>query len=526
MNPSLLLRASALYVLASALLPLSPVQAASTARPSLPEAANWASFAGNGSFAASADGIPLISAPAEARVAWTLAHRMGVQKTNQVREGDFYGGTACVIAADGLVFTSYIRPAGEVLNEKRTNRYYPLEKQPRSVRQIDADDVTVAVDAETGKLLWQAEEKGAGMNFLFGKRGHYGVTPAYGNGTVFTWGALGCIYAYDARTGKKLWESKAEAFHTKALEVKQKALADRSIPDTYGGAPLFEDLRSGLVVAEGVLVAPDGFGGLIGLDAATGKKRWELPKVLARGATPATWRHTGRSYLLCPHGQKNEGTISLISPADGKVLWTHKHAGPAHTSLVIGGNRTFFNTRGNMLMGSQGPQGDPKAGTGLLACHELSLQGPKELWRLEDTGENWHDIRPDRGMNRRIAIREGVGYLLIGRTQRLASVDMATGTILQRDSLEVPGTACSPLIAGDLLLLPLDLAHSWGSVKFAVYRLQSGGKFERTGEIDVAGGLKVEVVTDYEVANEMAFWTGRVFLKTREGLAAIDLRKP
>jgi len=37
---------------------------------------------------------------------------------------------------------------------------------------------------------------------------------------VFTWGALGNIYAYDARTGKKRWETKAEAFHAKAAEAK------------------------------------------------------------------------------------------------------------------------------------------------------------------------------------------------------------------------------------------------------------------------------------------------------------------
>jgi hypothetical protein len=129
----------------------------------------WPSFAGNGTFTPPAEGMALVTSPAAVRVAWRLRRHMGVQKSNAAGEGEFYGGTACVIASsDGVVFASYIRPAGDVLNEKRTNRYYPLEKQPRTMRQIDAEDVTIAVDGATGRLLWTAEEKGAGMNFLFG----------------------------------------------------------------------------------------------------------------------------------------------------------------------------------------------------------------------------------------------------------------------------------------------------------------------------------------------------------------------
>jgi outer membrane protein assembly factor BamB len=488
--------------------------------------ADWSAFNGNGTFTPPVEGILLITAPAEARVAWEWNQPMGVQKTNKAREGEFYGGTAGVIAGDGKVFTSYIRPSGDVLNEKRVNRYYPLEKQPKTLRQIDADDVTVALDANTGKLLWQAEEKGAAMNFLFGKRGHYGVTPAYGAGRVFTWGALGKIYAYDAQTGQKQWEATAPAFHARAVATKEKALAEKTILDTYGGAALFENLRTALVVADKTLIAPDGFGGLIGFDAATGQKRWELPAVIARGATPAIWRHAGKAYLLCPHGRQNTGKITLISPSDGKVLWTHHHDGPAHTSLVIGGDKVFFNTRGNMLMGQQGPRGDPRAGSGLLACYQLTLDGPRQLWRFPDTEENRHAIRPDRGMNRRIAIRDGVGYLLLGDKQKLVTVDMESGRILHRDPQELPGTACSPVLAENRLFLPLDLAHSWDAVKIAIYGLEPAGKFTRLGEIAAAGQLKIEVVTDYEVANEMAYWKGRFFTKTRAGLACIDVRKP
>ena len=489
-------------------------------------AANWSSFAGNGTFTPPVEGIPMMTTPSEARVAWRLAHPMGIQKSNDAKDGEYYGGTACAIVADGIVFTSYIRPSGNILNEKRTNRYYPLDRQPRTLRQIDADDVTVAVDAETGKLLWQAEEKGAALNFLFGKRGHYGISPAFGNGNVFTWGALGNLYAYDARTGLKRWETRIEPFHAKAAGVKATALAEKNIPDTYGGASLFEDLRTGLIVADGILAAPDGFEGLAGFDTATGQQRWTLPAIISRGATPALWRHDGKSYLLCPYGRRNEGKISLIAPTDGRIVWTFKHAGPAHTSLVVGGDRVFFNTRGNMLTGKQGPGGDPAAGSGLLACYDLALEGPRARWRLEDSVDNRHDIRPDRGMNRRIAIRDGVGYLLIGDKQKLVSVDLETGKVLQRDTRELPGTACSPLLVENRLFVPLDLAHSWRGARIAVYALAARGGFEPLGEIDLEKDLQVQIVTDYEVANEMACWKGRFYTKTRDGLVCLDMRLP
>ena len=514
-------------LLTAGLIGVSVTQRANAeAEAGLDGAANWSSFTGNGTFTPPVEGIPMMTKPSEARVAWRLAHPMGIQKSNDARDGEFYGGTACAIVADGTVFTSYIRPTGDILNAKRTNRYYPLDRQPRTLRQIDADDVTVAVNAETGKLLWLAEEKGAALNFLFGKRGHYGITPAFGNGTVFTWGALGNLYAYDARTGTKRWESRLEPFHSKAAAAKAAALGEKNIPDTYGNAPLFEDLRTGLVVADGILAAPDGFEGLVGFDAGTGQKRWALPSVISRGATPALWRHEGKSYLLCPYGRRNEGKISLIAPADGRIAWTFKHAGPAHTSLVVGGDRVFFNTRGNMLTGKQGPQGDPAAGSGLLACYELTLDAPRERWRLEDSVDNRHDIRPDRGMNRRIAIRDGVGYLLIGDKQKLVSVNMDTGAILQRDTVELPGTACSPVLVEDRLFVPLDLAHSWRGARLAVYAIKERGVFTRLGEIDLEKDLQVQIVTDYEVANEMACWRDRFYTKTRDGLVCLDMRRP
>lgn len=359
---------------------------------------------------------------------WESAPPMGLRKSGKAGDGDFYGGTACWITGEGKVFGNFFRPSGDVLNEVTTNRDYPLEKQSRSVRQIDADDVTIAFEAQTGKELWRVEEKGAAMNFLSGKRGHYGVTPAYGDGKVFVWGALGNVYAYDAKTGQKIWQAEAENFHAQAKAAKAKALQSKAILSIYGGAPLFEHLRTGLVFAGGTVVTPDGLGGLLGFDPATGTPKWAVSGVVARGATPSTWRATNpdQEYLLCPADTRQGGKVSLIDPADGRVVWVKEMAGATHTSLVPSGDIVLLNTRGHPL--ERQPKDEPKnprVGAGLFGAFEISRQGLKPLWTLDDTEENWHALRSDRGMNRRMAIRDGIAYALLGPDKlALTSMDL------------------------------------------------------------------------------------------------------
>jgi outer membrane protein assembly factor BamB len=489
----------------------------------------WASFAGDGGFAVAASGLRLVPKGSAARLAWRHDEHMGVQKTNHAAPDQFYGGTATVIIGQGLVFTTWIRPAGEVRDTTSKNRYYDLTQGTPRMGLIDADDVAVAVDAETGRLRWRAEEAGASLNLLFGKRGHYGVSPAYGDGRFFAWGGIGIVYAYDAATGKKLWQTAVEPFHGKAAAAKAKSLAERRLIDTYGRDPIFTDLKTGLVAAGGVVAAPDGSGGLVGLDATTGQVRWTVKDVIARGATPGIWRKDGTPYLLCPTGAKTEGRVTLLDPASGKALWEQRLGGPNHTSLVVGdGDIVLMNTRGNLQGGASGPQGDAKAETGLFGGYRLTTTGAEPLWVLEDTPENWHGIRPDRGMNRRVAIRGPTAYVLLGvaaGSQRVATIDLATGKVLRRTAETFPSTACSPLIIEDRLIFGRDLCHAWESIAYDMFTIGADGALTAHSDIDVYKSLKVDVVTDYEVANEAACWRGRIFMKALNGLVAIDLRQ-
>jgi hypothetical protein len=84
---------------------------------------------------------------------------------------------------------------------------------------IDADDLTVAHDLKTGKLVWKAVEKANGLNRYSGKRVQFHGTPVY-----FT----GRVYCYDAKTGSKLWEEDTGSLVKPALALKEKLLRERN----------------------------------------------------------------------------------------------------------------------------------------------------------------------------------------------------------------------------------------------------------------------------------------------------------
>ena len=96
----------------------------------------------------------------------------------------FYGGTATPIVADGTVFVTYFKPDGKTPAKRegwRTMSDKNLDLLPKWFFSVTASDILVAVDARTGKIKWEAVERGKGLNRLGHKRGHWGVAPAYLN---------------------------------------------------------------------------------------------------------------------------------------------------------------------------------------------------------------------------------------------------------------------------------------------------------------------------------------------------------
>jgi outer membrane protein assembly factor BamB len=57
------------------------------------------------------------------------------------------------------------------------------------------------------------------INSQHHKAGPFDMSPAYGEGKVFVLGMSGWLYAFDAATGKPLWEAKSELDYSNALLV-------------------------------------------------------------------------------------------------------------------------------------------------------------------------------------------------------------------------------------------------------------------------------------------------------------------
>jgi outer membrane protein assembly factor BamB len=170
------------------------------------------------------------------------------------------------------------------------NRIYTFTRQ-------GADEVMSALDAATGKALWQtryaapvtvnpaAKEHGPGPK----------STPTFANGRLYTLGMSGAVTAFEAATGKQLWQKPA----TPVLPL-------------YGTStsPLVD---RGLVI---VHVGGNNQGTLSAFDAATGSVKW-------------AWNGDGPSYAsaIAADVDSVRQIITLTQDnivglsTDGRLLW-------------------------------------------------------------------------------------------------------------------------------------------------------------------------------------------------------------
>ena len=109
------------------------------------------------------------------------------------------GAANGLIAAEGKIFAASLRGAGEAYAEEWVARAkkgnYPRDRIER-VKQsalIEAEDLAVAIDQQTGKTVWKAVEPG-GFNRAMGKRYGWFVTPAYYNGRVYSLSTMGQLF--------------------------------------------------------------------------------------------------------------------------------------------------------------------------------------------------------------------------------------------------------------------------------------------------------------------------------------------
>ncbi len=171
----------------------------------------------------------------------------------------------------------------------------------------EAEELVIALDAETGKTIWEHRYPSNLEDFNFGAGPH--STPLVVGDRLFTFGTNKQLHAFDKRTGKVLWS------HDLVKEFGAPTLLIRPVVKAgYGCSPLaFEDT---------ILCSVGGPGqSVMAFRQEDGAVAWKSGDFLTSEAAPILIELAGRTELVVFGG----GSIQGMDPASGKVLWSHPH---------------------------------------------------------------------------------------------------------------------------------------------------------------------------------------------------------
>jgi outer membrane protein assembly factor BamB len=238
-------------------------------------------------------GVMLAGAPAGWAAEWP--HIMGPnlnRKTDEVVRTPWPGGgprKAWEMPVDGG-FSSFVTGDGRA--------YTVVQEKGR--------ETAVAVDRRTGKTVWRVAlgeadytrggDRGAPRND--GGDGPRG-TPVFAGGRVFVLGGKFDLYAFDAATGKIVWQ--------------------QDLVKDFGGREIhWSNAASPLVLGDRVLVMGGGRGQtFVAFRADTGAVLWKTGNDRATYSTPVLATIHGQAQALF---MVERGLVSL-DPASGKELW-------------------------------------------------------------------------------------------------------------------------------------------------------------------------------------------------------------
>ena len=507
--------------------------AALTARADEPPA--WPALAGPlGTFATAHDDTRLVDDLGRAVKAWdsecgdlgrakggSQAFRTVEQFTAAgiAKHGAHPGSWSGPIVGGGCVFVASWRPVGP---------WFAVEGH--EVR-LDAEDIVVAIDPETGRTKWLAAEPG-GMLRGGGKREGLHAGPVFHEGTVYSLGSTGRLFAHDAATGAKRWESDAHPQRAACRKARDEALAGLAAGRfKYDLTP---DWCASLAVVGGMLVVPDMKDGLVGIDLRDGSRRWAATGVTTRWATPACWRHDGREYLLVAN---EKGELRLLDPTDGRELWKLAGLGPSWPTLTPG--RTHVLVNGVPDSGKRKDQ--PRLG-GRYVAVRLGLDKGERDWSAPQ--DHVIPVWMDSGARQRVVYRNGAFLLTqcqlaareAGRPEAPSEeqhispayvLDEATGRVIARlpstdtdDDLRLDGLV---YWHGDRLISRGDSYHGpshGGRHPWSHWRVAGGEIRKLPGTMDLS-----DFMTAYEVPAEVPLVAGRMFERTQAGgVVCYDLR--
>lgn len=219
-------------------------------------------------------------------------------------------GHSAISAVDGRLFTMYrARPEGLAENDFGTV------------------ETVIALDAATGKTLWEFSYPSDFMNPRFGSGPH--STPLVVGNRVFTMGTNKQFHAFDTATGEVLWsyDLVADLGATPAL-VRSQVKAGTGV--------------SAIAHGENVIVTAGGEGqSVIAFRQSDGEIVWKTGDFLVANASPVLIDLEGQEQLLVVGGQ----VVNGIDPSTGEVLWSHDQEAPGdmnNTTPVFGPDGGLF----------------------------------------------------------------------------------------------------------------------------------------------------------------------------------------
>lgn len=386
--------------------------------------------------------------------------------------------------------------------------------------RLDTVDVVVALDIDTGEVVWKAEEPG-GWTPGGGKRGGHQVTPAAADGRIFSMGSTGRIFAHALDDGTRLWVTEPDP---ESQARREQGLQDLAAGNFVAPGGVITPTVS-LVVADGVLVTPGGgvrSVALQGRNVETGEVIWELENVSHRDTTPAIWRHGEREYLLA---KDSGGVMRLIDPRDGGVRWELGGLGSSGFSLMPGDRTVMVNV-------------NPGRNQSVWGAVDLSPDGARIRWKLEldDVEFAGPETGGDSAGHQRAILQDGT--VLLGlrtgrRNERALLLDEETGRVLASiDSAnhEGPGFpfATSTMYPiGNHNYIHRHWPSGGSGSEWYQWRVTPEEGFVMARPLGLPAAIDLGSRRAYDVPNEVPIVAGVMYPRSREGgVLAIDLTLP
>ena len=184
------------------------------------------------------------------------------------------------------------------------NRVYAFTRQ-------GVNEVMRALDAGSGKVVWETSYPAPfELNSAAARHGPGPKsTPTFDHGRLFTLGMSGIVTAFDAATGKQLWQKAAPAVQP-IYHTAQSALVDR-----------------GLVILH---VGGNNQGALTAFDAATGAVKWAWNGD-GPGYGSAILAELGGARQVIVFSQQN---LVGVDAANGQLLWQVPFMARATTNSI------------------------------------------------------------------------------------------------------------------------------------------------------------------------------------------------